>query len=152
MDLTKVGKLPTIAQRLASAEKELGSDDFSVEPSNSRGVGGTAQGQAPVEARAESEEVAMSNATDMHKHETRMMLANSITSVLVYRFPWLRVNATADYALRAYLVETIVSKHDSGLTIESAMGAMLDALQAENAEVKRQFVAYVNNHGPCQVR
>lgn len=24
MDLTKVGKLPTIAQRLASAEKELG--------------------------------------------------------------------------------------------------------------------------------
>ncbi len=92
----------------------------------------------------------MSNATDMHKHETRMMLANSITSVLVYRFPWLRVNATADNALRAYLVETIVSKHDSGLTIESAMGAMLDALQAENAEVKRQFVAYVNNHGPCQ--
>lgn len=77
----------------------------------------------------------MSNATDMHKHETRMMLANSITSVLVYRFPWLRVNATADNALRAYLVETIVSKHDSGLTIESAMGAMLDALQAENAEV-----------------
>ena len=104
--------------------------------------------QAPIEARAESEEVAMSNATDMHKHETRMMLANSITSVLVYRFPWLRVNATADNALRAYLV----SKHDSGLTIESAMGAMLDALQAENAEVKRQFVAYVNNHGPCQVR
>lgn len=94
----------------------------------------------------------MSNATDMHKHETRMMLANSITSVLVYRFPWLRVNATADNALRAYLVETIVSKHDSGLTIESAMGAMLDALQAENAEVKGQFVAYVNNHGPCQVR
>lgn len=95
----------------------------------------------------------MSNATDMHEHEkSNMLLANSITSVLVYRFPWLRVNATADNALRSYFAETIANKRDSGLTIEAAMGAMLDALQAENAEVKRQFVAYVNNHGPCQVR
>ncbi len=94
----------------------------------------------------------MSNATDMHKHETRMMLVNSITSVLVYRFPWLRVNATADAALRSYLARVIASRSDGGLTIEAAMGAMLDALQVENAEFKQQFVAYVNNHGPCQVR
>lgn len=87
----------------------------------------------------------MSNATDMHEHETRMMLVNSITSVLVYRFPWLRVSATAHNALQAYLTETIVSKRDSGLTIEAAMGAMLDALQAENAEVKKQFEEYINN-------
>ena len=96
-----------------------------------------------IEARAESEAVAMSNATDMHEHETRIMLANSITSVLGYRFPWLRVSATSHNAL----TETIGSKRDSGLTIEAAMGAMLDAMQAENAEVKRQFVGYVSKHG-----
>lgn len=89
----------------------------------------------------------MSNATDMHKHETRMMLANSITSVLVYRFPWLRVNATADNALRSYLAGAVASKDNSRLTVEAAMGAMLDAFQTENVEVKRQFEAYVNNHG-----
>ena len=100
-----------------------------------------------IEARAESEAVAMSNATDMHEHETRIMLANSITSVLGYRFPWLRVSATSHNALQAYLTETIGSKRDSGLTIEAAMGAMLDAMQAENAEVKRQFVGYVSKHG-----
>lgn len=85
----------------------------------------------------------MINATDTLEHEARVMLAASLTSVLVYRFPWLRVNVTAHNALQAYLV----SKRDSGLTIEAAMVAMLNALHAENAEVKRQFVAYVNNHG-----
>lgn len=89
----------------------------------------------------------MINATDTLEHEARVMLAASLTSVLVYRFPWLRVNVTAHNALQAYLTETIVSKRDSGLTIEAAMVAMLNALHAENAEVKRQFVAYVNNHG-----
>jgi hypothetical protein len=37
--------------------------------------------------------------------------------------------------------------NDNGLTLEAAMGAILDALQAENAEVKRQFVAYVERSG-----
>jgi hypothetical protein len=37
--------------------------------------------------------------------------------------------------------------NDNGLTLEAAMGAMLDAFQTENAEVKRRFEAYVNNHG-----
>ena len=94
----------------------------------------------------------MSNETDMQAHETRMLIASSITSILVYRFPWLRVNATADAALRSYLCGAMARSSESGPTLESAMSAMLDALQTENAEVKRQFVAYVNNHGPCQVR
>lgn len=94
----------------------------------------------------------MSNETDMQAHETRMLIASSITSILVYRFPWLRVNATADAALRSYLCGAMARSSESGPTLESAMSAMLDALQTENADVKRQFVAYVNNHGPCQVR
>ena len=94
----------------------------------------------------------MSNETDRQAHQTRMMLANSITAVLAYRFPWLRVNATADAALRSYLCGAVASKNDSGLTVEAAMVAMLDALQTENAEVKRQFVTYVENHGPPKAR
>ena len=89
----------------------------------------------------------MSNETDRQAHQTRMMLANSITAVLAYRFPWLRVNATADAALRSYLAGAVASKDNSRLTVEAAMGAMLDAFQTENAEVKRRFEAYVNNHG-----
>ena len=89
----------------------------------------------------------MSNETDRQAHETRMMLANSITAVLAYRFPWLRVNATADEVMRSYLAGAVSNKNDSGLTVEAVMGAMLDAFQTENAEVKRRFEAYVNNHG-----
>jgi len=89
----------------------------------------------------------MSNETDMQAHETRMLIASSITSILVYRFPWLRVNATADAALRSYLCGAMARSSESGPTLESAMSAMLDALQTENADVKRQFVAYVENHG-----
>ena len=89
----------------------------------------------------------MSEATHDQAHETRMRLAGSITSVLVYRFPWLRVNATADAALRSYLCGAVARSSESGPTLESAMSAMLDALQTENADVKRQFEAYVNNHG-----
>jgi hypothetical protein len=89
----------------------------------------------------------MSNETDRQAHQTRMMLANSITAVLAYRFPWLRVNATADAVMRSYLAGAVSNKNDSGLTVEAVMGAMLDAFQTENAEVKRQFEAYVNNHG-----
>ena len=90
----------------------------------------------------------MSNETDRQAHETRMLIANSITSILVYRFPWLRVNATADAALRSYLCGAVARSSESGPTLESAMSAMLDALQTENADVKRQFVAYVENRGP----
>jgi hypothetical protein len=89
----------------------------------------------------------MSNETDIREHETRMLIASSITSILVYRFPWLRVNATAYAALRSYLAGAVASKDNSRLTVEAAMGAMLDAFQTENAEVKRRFEAYVNNHG-----
>lgn len=91
----------------------------------------------------------MSNETDMQAHETRMMIANSITSILVYRIPWLRVNETADAALRSYLTGAVVGKNE--LTVEAALGAMLDALQTENAEVKRQFATYVENHGPPHI-
>ena len=94
----------------------------------------------------------MSNETDIREHQTRMLIASSITSILVYRFPWLRVNATADAALRSYLCGAVARSNEIGPTLESAMSAMLDALQAENAEVKRQFVAYVENHGPPKVR
>jgi hypothetical protein len=94
----------------------------------------------------------MSEATHDQEHETRMRLAGSITFVLVCRFPWLRVNATANAVLRSYLAGAVSGKNDSGLTIEAAMGAMLDALQTENEEVKRQFAAYVANHGPPKVR
>ncbi len=94
----------------------------------------------------------MSNETDIREHETRMLIASSITSILVHRFPWMRVNATAYAALRSYLCGAVASKNDSGLTVEAAMGAMLDALQTENAEVKRQFVTYVENHGPPKAR
>ena len=90
----------------------------------------------------------MSNETDIREHQTRMLIASSITSILVYRFPWLRVNATADAALRSYLCGAMARSSESGPTLESAMSAMLDALQTENADVKRQFVAYVENHGP----
>ena len=89
----------------------------------------------------------MSNETDIREHQTRMLIASSITSILVCRFPWLRVNATAYAALRSYLAGTVASKDNSRLTVEAAMGAMLDAFQTENAEVKRRFEAYVNNHG-----
>lgn len=90
----------------------------------------------------------MSNETDIREHQTRMLIASSmITSILVYRFPWLRVNATAYAALRSYLQGAVASKDNSRLTVEAAMGAMLDAFQTENAEVKRRFEAYVNNHG-----
>ena len=94
----------------------------------------------------------MSNTKDMQEHETRMLMANSITSVLVYRFPWLHTNATANAVLLSYLAGAVAGKNDSGLTIEAAMWAMLDALQTENEEVKRQFSAYVANHGPPKVR
>ncbi len=89
----------------------------------------------------------MSNETDMQAHETRMLIANSIISILAFRFPWMRVNATAYAALRSYLAGAVASKDNSRLTVEAAMGAMLDAFQTENAEVKRRFEAYVNNHG-----
>ena len=93
------------------------------------------------------EEWIMSNETDMQAHETRMLIANSIIAVLVYRFSWLRVSETADAVMRSYLAGAVSNKNDSGLTVEAVMGAMLDAFQTENAEVKRQFEAYVNNHG-----
>jgi hypothetical protein len=89
----------------------------------------------------------MSQDKALHDHQKRIMLANSITSVLAYRFPWLHVNATADNALRAYFGKMLADGNDNGLTLEAAMGAILDALQAENAEVKRQFVAYVERSG-----
>ena len=83
----------------------------------------------------------------LHDHQKRIMLASSITSVLAYRFPWLHVNATADNALRAYFGKMLADGNDNGLTLEAAMSAILDALQAENADIKRQFVAYVENNG-----
>ena len=89
----------------------------------------------------------MSDDRALHDHQKRIMLANSITSVLAYRFPWLHVNATADNALRAYFGKMLADGNDTGLTLEAAMGSILDALQAENAEVKRQFVAYVEKNG-----
>lgn len=94
----------------------------------------------------------MSEATHDQAHETRMRLAGSITSVLVYRFPWLRVNATANAVLRSYLGGAVAGKNDSGLTIEAVMGAMLDALQTKNEEVEQRFAAYVANHGPPAAR
>ena len=83
----------------------------------------------------------------MQAHETRMRIANSIISILAHRFLWLRVNQTADAAMRSYLTGAVFGKNDSGLTVEAVMGAILDAFQTENVEVKRQFEAYVNNHG-----
>ena len=93
------------------------------------------------------EEWIMSNETEMQALETRMRIANSIISILAFRFPWLRVSETADAVMRSYLAGAVSNKNDSGLTVEAVMGAMLDAFQTENVEVKRQFEAYVNNHG-----
>ena len=93
----------------------------------------------------------MSDDQALHDHQKRIMLANSITSVLAYRFPWLHVNATADTALRAYFGKMLADKNDNALTLEAAMGAMLDALQAENTEVRRQFVAYVETNGRARL-
>ena len=89
----------------------------------------------------------MSNETDMQALETRMRIANSIISILAFRFPWMRVNVMADAVMRSYLAGAVSNKNDSGLTVEAVMGAILDAFQTENVEVKRQFEAYVNNHG-----
>lgn len=83
----------------------------------------------------------------LHNHQKRIMLASSITSVLSYRFPWLRVNATADTALRAYFGRLLADGNDNGLTLEGAMGAILDAVQAENEDVRRRFVDYVQTNG-----
>ena len=83
----------------------------------------------------------------LHDHQKRIMFANSITSVLAYRFPWLRVNATADTALRAYFGRLLEEGNDNSLTLEGAMGAMLDAMQAENEDVCRRFVDYVQTNG-----
>ena len=79
--------------------------------------------------------------------DEKQMLVNSITSVLVYRFPWLRGSASATAALNQYF-----RMPATDTTLEAAMGAMLDALQVENAEVKRRFSSYIEHHGkpgPC---
>jgi hypothetical protein len=86
------------------------------------------------------------NETSLQQHQRRVSVANAIASLLAIRFPWLGTNPHVYTVLRAYLNGAVTNGNDSGLTLESTMSVLLDALQEANTKIKEDFVNYINTH------